>query len=287
MLVFLSGGRLGNQIFQYMFLTSIAEKNERIFCFDMKMFFDTFDFDKNRIWHNSNRYISYFFQKFVIPVVIKPLCKVRLISFIEQKKDANLRPLPEWNETTGLMPFIRYVNNDYFQSELFIGNNHLPRSNLCIKEEYLKEARHLIGKIPEYYTKVFIHVRRGDYRNVSFLGEKGIDLPESYFENAIGYIRRKVDNPFFVFLSDDPSYVRDIFQGVEPKIISEHSMQVDLGIMSLCEAGIMSNSTFSWWGAYFIDHKRIIIAPKYWYGWKQQVESHPGIQPSFSIILDI
>lgn len=286
MLIFLADGRLGNQIFQYMFLKTISKKNEQIICFKMKMFFESFDFDKHGIWHSSNRYICFLFRKIIVPLLLRPLCKVRIINYIKQKRDINSCPLPEWCEKKGLLSCIRYVNTDFFQSESFFTDEQIFRSNLRIKEKYLTEAEQFLLNVPKNYTKVFIHIRRGDYINIFFMGERGI-LPKSYFDHSIDLIKEKVKNPFFVFLSDDPSYVECCFQKLEPKIISSNSMQVDMAIMTLCEAGIISNSSFSWWGAYLMNKRELIISPKYWYGWKQQIESHPGIQPSFSIILNI
>jgi hypothetical protein len=64
-------------------------------------------------------------------------------------------------------------------------------------------------------------------------------------------------------------------------------MEVELAIMTMCNAGIISNSSYSWWGAYLMSTRKKIIAPKYWYGWKQKVESHIGIQPTFSDVIEV
>ena len=60
-----------------------------------------------------------------------------------------------------------------------------------------------------------------------------------------------------------------------------------LSLMSLCKYGVCSNSTFAWWGAYLMKKKQYIVFPKYWLGWKTKVESHPGIQPPWSNIIDV
>jgi hypothetical protein len=285
MIIFLSDGRLGNQIFQYAFLKTIAKKNERVFCLNMDILFNTFDFEKNTICHISNRYARYVCKKILLPWLVTPLSKVRVITYIEQKKDLNLRPLPEWSEKMGLLSFIRYVNSDFFQSESFFDPAVI--ADMHIKKQYLAEAQRIVSDIPENFEKVFVHVRRGDYVNEPFEGERGIDLPISYFEDAIRIIKEDIKNPFFIFLSDDPSCVKGWFRELEHKKILKNSLGADLAIMTLCDAGIISNSSFSWWGAYLMNPKKKLIAPRYWWGWKKKVESHIGIQPTFSEVIDV
>ena len=41
----------------------------------------------------------------------------------------------------------------------------------------------------------------------------------------------------------------------------------DMCFMTLCDGGVMSNSTFSWWGAWLISNPdKQVIAPKMWFG---------------------
>ena len=280
----MADGRLGNQIFQYSFLKTISKKNETILCFNMKMFYETFNFDDHCMWHSSNNYFKFLFITVISPFILIPLSKARIINYVEQKKDVNLWLLPYWSETRGLLPFIRYVNADFFQSETFF--DKMAISNLQIKEKYIEEARQFISKIPPNYKKVFVHIRRGDIVNEIFNGVRGKDLPKAYFKKAINIIKETVENPFFIFLSDDPYFVQCCFKDFEPKIISKNSMEVDLAIMTQCEAGIISNSSFSWWGAFLMTTKKKVIAPKYWVGWKTKTESHVGIQPTFAEVID-
>jgi hypothetical protein len=284
MIIFISDGRLGNQIFQYSFLKTICKENEIIICLNMEMFFQTFEFNRHRIWHISNKYIRVFLTNLIVPFILSPLSKANIVSCVKQNKDFNSRSLPDWSETRGLLPFIRYVKADFFQSEIFF--NRKVVSGLKIRDLYMVKARQIISGISEDYTKVFIHIRRGDYINEIFMGEIGIDLPILYYEKAINLIKCEIERPYFIILSDDPSYGKCCFKGLEPKIILKNSSEIDFGIMTLCEAGIISNSSYSWWGAYFMNTKKKVISPKYWYGWKQRVESHIGIQPSFSEIID-
>ena len=92
---------------------------------------------------------------------------------------------------------------------------------------------------------------------------------------------------FFIFLSDDAGFVECCFEDIENKYISRNSMTVDLAIMSLCLYGIVSNSSFSWWGAYMMKDRKKVVFPKYWYGWKIKVESHVNIQPEWAEVIEV
>jgi len=130
-------------------------------------------------------------------------------------------------------------------------------------------------------------VRRGDYLFEKYLDEVGIDLPRSYFTKAMEAIKKEVENPFFIFLSDDPAFVACCFQDEKNKYISRNDMGVDLALMTLCEYGIVSNSSFSWWGAYLMQNRKKVIFPNYWYGWKQKIASHIDVQPSWAEVIEV
>lgn len=208
--------------------------------------------------------------------------KLRLISYVEQKRNKT-SALPSFRKSYGLFP-ITFVETGFFQSEDFFDKNKI---DLVIKEQYINEAKDFFAKLPENVTKVFVHVRRGDYVYESYLGIKGIDLPENYFRKAIAEITKDVKNPFFIFLTDDSNYVKSCFKDIQNKVISNNSMGTDLAIMTLCEYGVVSNSSFSWWGAYLMKNRKKVIFPKYWYGWKVKIESHIGIQPEWAQILEV
>jgi Glycosyl transferase family 11 len=283
-ILFFSDGRLGNQIFQYAFLNKLSKENELILCFNMKIFCELFDINNKLFFQSSNKCIIIFFKKILVPYFFTPLIKYKLISYVEQKKDEDFNPLPTLIKKRGFFSFITFVNTDFFQSEKFFKRNIVGK--IQMKQKYISIASDFLSIIPIGYIKIFIHVRRGDYLNIIFKGCHGIELPFEYFEKGIIILKSQIEKPFFIFISDDTAYVEKLFQHVEPKIISKNSMEVDFAIMTLCDAAIISNSSFSWWGAYLIKNRKVVISPKYWYGWKKKVESHIGIQPKNSKILD-
>lgn len=119
---------------------------------------------------------------------------------------------------------------------------------------------------------VFIHMRRGDYTK-----RKNRNLFHSctkeYFSQAINIITEKIENPIFYIFSNDKVWANDVLEGLdvtivfpEYKVPEKNADYYDLALMASCKNAIISNSTYSWWGAWLIKNdKKIVIAPKKWY----------------------
>jgi hypothetical protein len=183
--------------------------------------------------------------------------------------------LPSYSYKKGLLP-LTFVESHFFQSEKFFD---FSKFDLNLKVKLVKEAQKIIKEIPSEHDLVFVHLRRGDYLFEQYLNKRGIDLPPQYYFTAIKKLEKEVENPFYIFLSDDPCFVEVCFKDIKNKYVSRNSMGVDFALMTMCEYGIVSNSSFSWWGAYLMNNKKKVIFPKYWFGWKHKVDSHIGIQP--------
>lgn len=151
-----------------------------------------------------------------------------------------------------------------FQSEKYF-NEPLVREMFKISE-----ARRsiLIEKYGEYLSRdnvTGISVRRGDYlrypERFPFVGEK-------YFCDAIASIP-KVDS--YIVCSDDILWCRRFFPSRFPDknfmFVENESILNQLYIHTLCMNNIMSNSSFSWWGAWLNENQeKIVIAPSMWFG---------------------
>lgn len=274
---------MGNQLFQYAFLNSIAKDNERVFAINMRQFSQSVEVN-NKYFKavNPGKYGLLLIRKLIKPLVFNVLVRFKLVGYVKQNRSERAA-LPSFQKRKGLFP-ITLVESNFFQSEDFFKPDTV---DFVIKDSYINQARNFLFDVPEEFTKVFIHVRRGDYLFESYLGERGINLPKTYFESAMSEIKNEVKNPYFIFLSDDPEYVECCFKDIENKLVSNNDMVTDLAIMSMCEYGIVSNSSFSWWGAYLMNIRKKVIFPKYWYGWKNKVESHIGIQPSWGTLIDV
>lgn len=273
MILFYGNGRLGNQIFQYAFISAIRRKNEILFLFNFESFFECFNIDRKNIHIIKKNKIT----KYLLNPLLTYLSKFRIISNIVQDVDQSGIDLPSYKEHKGLFNIRAIIlNKGYFQSEAFFKQNIIY--SLKINNKYLSKAISLIQTAPKDATKIFVHIRRGDYLNISCLGIQGINLPISYYWDSINFFIKKYSNPYFFFISDDPKFAEETFKHIKNKYISTNNLYVDFAIMTLCDSAIISNSSFSWWGAYLMNTRNIVFAPKYWMGFKSKVEFPKGIE---------
>lgn len=119
-------------------------------------------------------------------------------------------------------------------------------------------------------NSVFIHARRGD-----MLSANGWCYKYGYFRRAVKHIKKNVKDPVFVFFTNTGSiewckdnahifgldYSKDRVYFVDWNVGDESYR--DMQLMSYCKHGIITNSTFGWWGAYFIQNpNKITISPE-------------------------
>ena len=121
----------------------------------------------------------------------------------------------------------------------------------------------------DHCNAVFIHARRGD-----MLSANGWCYKYGYFRRAVKHIKKNVDKPVFVFFTNTGSidwckensktfgldYKKDRVYFVDWNT-GEESYR-DMQLMTHCKHGIITNSTFGWWGAYLIQNpNKITISP--------------------------
>ena len=162
------------------------------------------------------------------------------------------------------IPFIKgnvYLAN-YFQSEKYFKDYEKQIKELFsfpieIVEDIKNKHEKLLDKKP-----CFIHVRRGNYLKTQDYHPVQ-DL--SYYMKAIKEMGKTTT---FAVFSDDIAWCKENFPNSENFVFIEGQKDFeDLLLMSLCENGIIGNSSFSWWGAWLIaNENKKIIAPKIWFG---------------------
>jgi hypothetical protein len=115
---------------------------------------------------------------------------------------------------------------------------------------------------------VSVHVRRGDYLTT----ERALHgvCTTDYYAQAIREMRSRVEHARFFVFSDDVAWCRDHFKDSDMSVVdvpsSSREPALDLHLMSLCSHHVISNSTYSWWGAW-LDARpaAIVCTPDRWF----------------------
>lgn len=118
-------------------------------------------------------------------------------------------------------------------------------------------------------NSIGIHVRKGNDYNSRIWYQNTCTL--EYYRNAISYIKERVENPQFYVFADNPEWVQENFKEfdyylVECNPTAGWGSHFDMQLMSSCKHNIISNSTYSWWGAFLNKNEdKIVILPKQWF----------------------
>jgi hypothetical protein len=268
MIIFFEDGRLGNQLFQYSGLKKYFPNQNLIFfgCKDLK---ETFTVNSVNFFL-LNKYNLIYLERFIFSLfkkILLFLADIKVLGKITHTTNKKFNIITSY----GLLPGINLAHSIFFQHSYFINNiNEFPP----LKKKLLNQAESWLKSKNIFLYKdrlVFIHIRRGDYLfwpNHKFPAY----LELSWYKKAMFKISKKISRPIFIIMSDDLLYVQKEFEESDSLFFSKNKTGVDLAIMQLCSHGILSPSTFAWWGSFFSRSKKMdknnsyFIAPKFWVG---------------------
>lgn len=220
------GGRLGNMLFGIASTIGIARFNNQEYYFDSWQYADSFEKKLPNIQNDL------------------PTQKINEKKF---SFDQYYFPSGDNYDLVGYFQSYKYFENVSFEILDYFTFTNKVKNSTHEKNPFVP------------FNNVAIHVRRGDYLNLS---DYHTVLPMSYYNEAMSYF----DNKRFIIFSDDMQWCRENFKG--DKFLFANGNEVeDLYLMSMCESHIIANSSFSWWGAYLAGSKDV-FAPKNWFGVK-------------------
>ena len=121
----------------------------------------------------------------------------------------------------------------------------------------------------EKSNTISVHIRRGDYLYADCAQTLNREMKKGrYYERAIQYLTDRIENPVFLFFSDDIEWVKKNFAfEYEHFFVSELGLAdyEEMMVMAKCKNNIIANSTFSFWGGWLNQNPdKIVIAPKHW-----------------------
>ena len=139
----------------------------------------------------------------------------------------------------------------------FVFSPFVEKENLEVEEEMKK------------VNSVAIHVRKGN----DYLSDHMWDstCPQTYYLNAINYIKEHVEDPHFYLFTDNIDWVEDNIKEIGYTVVDWNPIKGrynyrDMQLMSCAKHNIISNSSYSWWGAWLNSNPdKVIIAPKTWF----------------------
>lgn len=266
-------GRLGNQLFQYAFIYSASKKLNTNFYIDKSvdyLLLDKYFAIENDFCRALDNYVfsikgfklifSHYFRKAFYYLLQKLLL---------------LREEVFYNNETPASQLHKVANNrmylGHFQSiEYFFECKADIKRLFSIKPVHQIRFDAIMKTLPKAEKYVTVHVRRGDYINLKWA------LDNAYYHKAIKTIHDE-DN-YYIFISDDAEFVKNEFNYLNNKYVSENDEITDLQFLINAPICILSSSSFSWWGAWLNNNKnKKIYAPQNWLGFKEGKEFPPGI----------
>jgi hypothetical protein len=232
-------GRFGNQMFQYAALFSIAKTRKYQFGIPYNV-------------KSENPYMN--------------MCLNEAFENLSAKDSSNFVPIQRTQEsafTYNAGIFGISDNTDivgYFQSEkYFVDYRNDLLKEFAFKESILQKATDVRSVTKE--PVISVHLRMGDYKNL--VGKHPI-MEKEYYQQALDILPKDL---LIIGFSDEPEQASKIFDSLGRKyfITNPDDQYTDMCTMTLCDYHVIANSSYSWWGAWLSDTKKV-IAPHNWFG---------------------
>ena len=260
LVVRLSSG-IGNQLFQYAFALYLKEKYQDTVYLESSSY--KYRTSKRRFTINiiselpttSDKRIYYNYR----PRFYK-LCKAifSLNPFVRSINESNLT-YPKNNK------FIYF--DGFWQSDYFV-------SHLTDYKKYFKPLEAMPASMKGYLEdirssdSISMHVRRGDFFSEEFRHKYGV-CDSEYYKKALDVLTKNTETRKLFIFTDDLDWVKEnLFLSVK-YVVFIRNEEINpfwfIYLMSNCKDNIISNSSFSWWGAYLNENpQKKVVAPKIW-----------------------
>ena len=149
----------------------------------------------------------------------------------------------------------------WYQSEKYFGRyGQIIRDAFSPTKDFVQKASTDFPWLQKSIVAA-INIRRGDY--LTFPTRHPVVSLE-YINEAI---KRLPPHDYLIVLSDDFKWCKENIEGNNIVFPETYFDQDAMWLLSLCDHFIISNSTFSWWGAYLSQNlNKVVISPSTWFG---------------------
>lgn len=250
MKIIVFGGGLGNQIFGYAFFRYLTEKGKRVYGV------------YNKRWLNEHHglELNTVFEVNLPPSTIGAsivsifLFLLKKIGLCKNRIDMGTRTFnPNAIVYHGCKANKRFIPD---------GNNWIKFKDIALNEKNQEVLEKIMSS-----NSVFIHVRKGDYLSDRYRTLYEGTCPLIYYRDALALVEKTIVNPNYFVFSDDIEWTKENISLSNATYICWNTgteSYIDMFLMSNCKAGIMANSTFSFWGAKLGCEKQVVTYPEKW-----------------------
>jgi len=250
-------GRLGNQMFQYALVLGVAKQT------GLRPTLPYANKTPNNQW--TNMVIDDLFG-----IQVADCSRLHPKTLIREPP-SDISYLPRIATLTAAEGSIDFYG--YFQSEKYFKHAEQEvRSAFVFADSRIRdcatESIESIRSSSDTGKVVSIHVRRGDYLNLPL----NFPFSAAYYERAMEHMTQSLGGKcHFIVVSDDIPWCKSFFPTMNrfgSFTYSEGtSMAQDLALIRATDHCIISNSSFSWWGAWLNESPgKIVTAPDPWFG---------------------
>lgn len=278
MIIIRSVAWLANQMHQYAFWRAISlKRKDKLFLDTNPFYYDTreyelgiFTIEENiatnkerpwyvRLWKNTFldklRYPLNFLCRKLDPhyIIENPLHPKVHTKMFDYNPEVEQKVLNSWGDF--------YLEWFWHSEKYFAWYEDVIRKDFTLKEPISDPKNLAVIQQMQNTQSVSLHVRRTDY---IALGYKLCDM--QYYEDAIAYIQKNVNNPEFFIFSDDVERCKEAFKAYPITAFIDRNTgkesYKDMMLMAQCKHNIIANSTFSRRGARLNENpEKIVIAP--------------------------
>jgi len=217
----LGGWGLGNSLFQIATTYAIAKRNNTTFAFPddcafrTKRFLEQNYFEKELPWINFKQFRDF------------TRWGAGGIGYVEC-------PLVEGN----------ILIDGFFQSDKYFKDYKSEIINLfSLKQQYIDYLKNKYSSVINNPQSISLHIRRGDSMDNPHMQL----LEVEYFKKVVD---RVGEDKTFIIFSDDIEWCTENLKFITNKVFIKEVDILEMHLMSLIKTNIITNSTFSWWGAY-------------------------------------
>ena len=250
-----NNGKLGNQMFQYATLFAQAKERGVPFAIPSEIYRDQYGFKLEGKYE--------ILQAF--PNISASLMSKQELTKINASQDGQYRE-PGFCYDPNISLVVPNVDLwGYFQSEKYFSKFRDGLLKEFSFEAHVDEAAvSMVDKVKKSLgcqKLCAVHLRRGDYLGLS---DVHTNLDANYYNASLGHISNAFEDIGFLVFSDDIEWCKKSMPSAFAFSSGRNHLE-DMKAISLCDAHIIANSSFSWWGAW-LSNSECVIAPKKWFG---------------------